>query len=80
MSFNDQKIDADHYKDDVTYGEVRAIASEAIKAAEADPQGTELMMNFLTGSGPLVVNMIGNLAKTVDVLLDRLEAANEVAA
>ena len=79
-TFNESLIDMDHFKDDVTVAEVRTIAEAAIKAADGDPQGNDLVMNMLAGGGPLVVIMIADLAKTVSALLDRLEAAQEASA
>ena len=80
MSFNDTPVDFDHMKDHVTYGELREIAQEAIEAAGKDPQGSDLLMSFLAGNGPLVVGMIDTLARSLADVLDRLENAQEVAA
>jgi hypothetical protein len=80
MSFNETKAGFDHMKDDVTYGDVREIANEAIKAADGDPNGENLLLNILSGHGPQVVFMIRKLAETVNSLVDQLEAEREVAA
>lgn len=80
MSFNDTPVGFDHMKDDVTYGVIRDIANQALKAAEGDPRGENLLLNILQGHGPDVVFMVKSLANTVNSLVDQLEAAQEVAA
>jgi len=80
MSFNETPVNFDHMKDDVTYGDLRDIANEGIKAAEGDPNGENLLLNILSGHGPKVVFMIKSLSLSVNSLVDQLEAAQEVAA
>ena len=63
MSFNDTPVGFDHMKDDVTYGVIRDIANQALKAADGDPRGENLLLNILQGHGQDVVFMIRSLAE-----------------
>ena len=76
-SFNETGVDMEPFKPEVTYGELREIASEVLDAAQKDPSGHNLALEVLSGKGVLVVGMIETLARAITGLVDQLEAARE---